>query len=378
MPPENVPSETVGAPSSGCSGASKREVLEPPDRPRELVDRVLAQVRHRAVRRLPARHRVRPHHALVRDARVVRGRLGHQHRAAARPAARRRAQRQRALAAGLLTRAQHELEPRRRRAAQRRHPLGRDDDRRRPALHVARAAPEQPVAVGLAGERVDRPVRLPSGTVSRCPVRHSDGPVRHAPARDERRAPGVELVRRDREPGRLQARPDQRRGLGLVAGRVDRAGRDELARELDDVGRSPRSPTGSGAGSARCRRGLAAGPRRPPRPRGRSPSARRARRTGARCRCSDDSFVPRKQPRNPIGMREDRRVVEGQRAERRRRARPHRVRQDDQHGRRDQAGEHADDRAHRVELAPPQRQQQRRERHARGEAEREARRARRR
>ena len=61
----------------------QREVLEPRHGARELVDRVLAQVRHRAVGGLAARDRVGPHDALVRHARVVRRRLGDQHGAAA-------------------------------------------------------------------------------------------------------------------------------------------------------------------------------------------------------------------------------------------------------------------------------------------------------
>ena len=305
IPPENVPSETVGRPSSGCSSASKREVLEPADRPRELVDRVLAQVRHRAVRGLAARDRVGPHDALVRDARVVRGRLGHQHRAAAARAARRRRASASAPSQPVSSPAHStSSRPADGEPPERRHPLGGDDDRRRPALHVARPAPEQPVAVGLAGERVDRPVRLPQRHGVEVPGQAQRRPVADTPQRaTSDTPPGVELVRLDREPGRLQARPDQRRGLGLVAGRVDGAGRDELARELDDVG-AHRVPTGSGAALRQLpSRRSARGRRRPPRRRGPSPSARRAPRTGARCRAPTTASCRGSSPGTRSGSR---------------------------------------------------------------------------
>src|SRR4051794_33638916 len=105
-------------------GRVEREVLQAADGGRERVDRVLPQLGHRAVRGLAARHRVGPHHAFVRDARVVRGRLGHQPRAALAQRSR-LDERQRPFAAGLLARAEDELEAG---APGRRHLLGRHHD----------------------------------------------------------------------------------------------------------------------------------------------------------------------------------------------------------------------------------------------------------
>ena len=258
IPPENVPSDTVGAPSSGCSSTSKAKSSSASDRARELVDRVLAQVRHRPVRGLPARHRVRPHDALVRHARVVRGRLGHQHRAAAAQQRRRRPP----APARPRSPSPHPRTARARgpRTATRRRDASRsagDDDRRRPALHVARAAPEQAVAVGLARERVDRPVGLAqrhrvevAGQAQRRPL------VRHAPAGDQRGAPRVELVRLDREPGRLQPRPDQRRGLAASSpgGLIVRVATS--SRVSSTTGAATGYETGSGSRSVGFRDGF--------------------------------------------------------------------------------------------------------------------------
>ena len=313
MPPENVPSETVGEPSSGCSASKERSCSE-----RMAcasgIDGVLAQVRHRAVRGLPARDRVRPHDALVRDARVVRRRLGHQHRAARRPArpprgpapARPRSRSPRPRTARARA-------PSRRAASQ---PLRRDHDRRRPALHVARAAPEQAVAVGLAGERVDRPVGAPQRDGVEV-AREAQRRAVTGEAGHQRGPPGGELVGGDREPGRLQPRRQQRRGLLLVTRWVDGPDLDELAGELDDVG-AHRVPTGSGAGSVRCLRLRRVavtgrlGPQPGLRPHEQLVVLRSLPRSRRQLRAQEAAQEPDRDA-------EDRRVVERQRAERRRR-----------------------------------------------------------
>ena len=157
MPPETVPMLRVGSPSERVGVDVEREAVETRDRPRDLVDRVLAEVRHRPVRGPALRERVEPHDALVRYARVVRRRLGDEERAGAAERAIRPRQRERAVAARLLAGAQHDLEPGAA-AAERGDPLRRDHDRRRAALHVARPAAVEPVAVDLAAERVAGPV----------------------------------------------------------------------------------------------------------------------------------------------------------------------------------------------------------------------------
>ena len=281
MPPENVPSEIVGAPSSGCS-AVEGEVLQRADGLRELVDRVLAQVRHRAVGGLAARDRVRPHDALVRHARVVRRRLGHQHRAAvarARPPrgpapARPRSPSPRPRTARARAR---------RRPAERSQPLRRDDDRRRPALHVARPAPEQAVAVGLAGERVDRPVG--AARAGRCrggPVRHSDGPSPGERGRRATSGPGANSCEATENPAASSRAASSDAAFSSSPGgltvRIATSSRVSSTTSALTASRRAPAPARSAAASASAHR-----PRRPPRPRARSPSARRARRSCGRC-----------------------------------------------------------------------------------------------
>ena len=138
-------------------GLRQLEPLELRDRPGQLVDGVVAELRHRPVGGAPRGPRVEPDDALVGRARVVGGRLRHQHGAGAAKAAV-LDDLHRALAAGLLARAQDQLEPGVA-VAERGDALRRHHDRGEPALHVARPAAVQPVAVDLAAERVAAPVR---------------------------------------------------------------------------------------------------------------------------------------------------------------------------------------------------------------------------
>ena len=102
---------------------------------------------------------------------------------------------------GLLARAQHELEARRA-LSQRGDSLGGDHDRGRPALHVARAPSVQAIAVGLARERVARPVRAAQRHRVEVAGQAQRGPLAAgARAGDERRASRRELVLDHLQPG---------------------------------------------------------------------------------------------------------------------------------------------------------------------------------
>ena len=200
-----------------------------------------------------------------------------------------------ALAAGLLARTQHELEPGA--AAGGGDALRGDHDRREPALHVALPRPysRSPSISPPSGSRL--PLRPPQR--HRVEVRgHAERRAlagRAAPPADPA---GAELVRRDREPRRLQAPADQLRRGGLAAGRVDRVDPDQFAGELDDLAHVEAAPTGrrsSPAPTATPSSDPASAPR-PVSPRTFSSSYVRSR------GFSELSTVPSQQPRKPIGM----------------------------------------------------------------------------
>ena len=228
-PPEIVPTLNVGSPRTGCAGTSKSQLRQRGDRRRQRVDRVAAELRRGGVGRLALGRGARPQDALVGHVRHAAGRLGDEDRAGA-PQRAGRGQVQRALAAGLLGRAQHQLEPGRA-AAERRDALGRHHDRGHAALHVARPAAVQPPVAQLA-ERLDAPRRAAqrhgvevAGHAQRRPVARE--------ARHHARPPRRVLVERDLEPGGGQPLGEQRRGRPLAAGRVDGVEADELEGKVD-------------------------------------------------------------------------------------------------------------------------------------------------
>ena len=253
----------------------------------------------------PRVDRVEPHDALVGDARLVRRRLGDEHRAGAAERAVVAGQRERALAAGLLGGAQHDLEAgvaaaeRRRRARRRRR-----SPRRRPSCRSSRARTGGRRRSRRRTGRASTSAR-PSGTVSRWPVRHSAGASpRPGPARDEARAALARArARATSRPAASSRAPGDRRRPGLVPGRVDRVDGDELAGERDD-GRAhePRMTCVAAAAAAPARAGGAASRRSRARRRGRSRRARTARGNVRSLPRSLLSTVPSQQPRKPSGI----------------------------------------------------------------------------
>src|SRR6185436_15782610 len=148
-------------------------------------------------------------------------------------------QRERAVAARLLAGAQDDLEPGAA-AAERGDPLRRDHDRRRAALHVARPAAVQPVAVDLAAEGVAGPVAAAERDGVEMPGEAQRGriAVGARPPGDEAGAVRpAELVAAHLEARGLEAGGEEVRRPRLVARRVDRVRPDELPRELDDAAR---------------------------------------------------------------------------------------------------------------------------------------------
>ena len=214
MPPEIVPTFSVGSPSSGVGIERELEVGERRDGPRERVDRVAAEVRCRAVGGDALGRR------LARTARPC-GRRGEPRRSARRRARRRRGRAGRArrpgtcaLAAGLLGGGEHELEPGFA-AAERRHALGGEHDRRHAALHVARPAADaagrrRPTRTARRSRALRRAARCPCGrsctapgAPGRCPAgarSGSAGPARARarPARSRRRTAARRGGRRSR------------------------------------------------------------------------------------------------------------------------------------------------------------------------------------
>lgn len=138
--------------------AVEPEILERGHGPRELVDRVVAQMRHRAVCAPPARARVQPDDALVGHTRVVGGGLRHQHGGGVAERAR-VGEPARARAARLLAGAENHLDAGVARS-EGRQALGRRDDRGQPCLHVARPATVEAVAVDLSAQRLAGPLGL--------------------------------------------------------------------------------------------------------------------------------------------------------------------------------------------------------------------------
>ena len=201
MPPENVPSETVGAPSSGCSGRRRRgpAARGRPARAGRWRSRPgAASSRARSSRAPPRPPTRRPCARRTGSSSSARPPAPRRTRPA-RPSSRASASApSQPVSSPAHSTSSSPAEPTGPRAT----PLRRDDDRRRPALHVARAAPEQAVAVGLAGERVDRPVRAPerhgvevarSGTATgrhrRAGRRATSGPERTRARRPRTRPP---------------------------------------------------------------------------------------------------------------------------------------------------------------------------------------------
>ena len=236
IPPVTVPTLSVGSPRSGWVVGVEREAVEARRSPARACGsrsrRGAASSRARCARRRACRATRRPcarRTASSSSARRPGGRRVAQRAVGAR-------ERERAVAAGLLAGAQDDLEAGAA-APERRDALGRHDDRRHAALHVARAAAVQPVAVDLAAERVARPVAAAerdrvevAGEAQRGGVA-----VRARPARDEARAlRSAELVRDDVEARGLEAGGQDVCRPRLVARRVDRLGADELPGELDD------------------------------------------------------------------------------------------------------------------------------------------------
>src|SRR5215831_1994012 len=148
-PPSNVPTFMVGPPITGCA-FTEIEALQLAHRLRRLVDRVDAQLGHRAVRRDSAEFRVEFKRTLVADERIVGGRLAHDHRARAAEEAR-AGKVLRSDAAALFRRGENDHDARRPLQALRSVVRG-EQDRGHAGLHVGGAAAVEAVAVRLACE----------------------------------------------------------------------------------------------------------------------------------------------------------------------------------------------------------------------------------
>ena len=230
-----------GAAHHGMGFHGKVEVLEVADHARHPVDGVVAHLGHRAVRGDARRLDLEPDQALVAHVGVVGGGLGHDDGAG--PVQQLRVREEAGpLAADLLARGDDQDdagapgEPRRQ--LDRRRHEGRDA-----ALHVGGAAAVEPVAVGLARERVLRP-RLGAQRDGVDVAGEADrGPVRvAADLRDEARAALRELVVGRAESRGLEDRAQVAGAGALHARRVDRVEGEQLPGEPPgiDAGLHPR------------------------------------------------------------------------------------------------------------------------------------------
>ena len=214
-------------------------------------DRVVALVRDRGMGGPAAKAQMQPDHAAMAEPRRQPGRLAHHQGADPSQHARRRHDPRRAGAADLLARGEHELEagpPARpsRRAA------GRHHHRRHASLHVGRTAPEQPVAVALAGERVAAPRRLAQRHDVEMPRQAEGRRVRIGPRqpRHEVWPAGRQVDQPHGEPGLLQHAGEQRDRRRLVAGRIDRVDPHEPPRQLDRLRDTHASNSSTSAGTS--------------------------------------------------------------------------------------------------------------------------------
>src|SRR5712692_3417361 len=203
-------------------GSAELERLELRERARRLVDRVHAQVRHRAVRRNPAESRVELDRPLVADQWIVGSGLADYDRAGAAEELRHLRQMVRADAPALLRRGEHDDDARRARKFLR-EVARREQDRRDARFHVGGAAPVEPVAIGFPRERIARPGPGAERYRVDMPGEAQGRPrIRAARARNDARAALGELVVGDAKAPLLEQRAEMPRAVALAAGRIDR------------------------------------------------------------------------------------------------------------------------------------------------------------